>query len=153
VPLNTCYAAVFDTLDDATAFAALLAAPPVAAWLAALAEPARGGYRRFLAWTVALLPIPRAWSTARALLAPLGPSAPPDALTEATAAAYGVARGALTPLLDWVAAPTPDSPTPEPPTPSPSAPPPHSPPPRHVREPAWAAQPPARPRRTPTRRP
>jgi hypothetical protein len=106
-PLNTCYVTAFDDATDAAAFAALLAAPPVAAWLAAVAEPARGGYRRFLAWTVALLPIPRDWAAARDLLAPLGPAAPPDALTRAALAAYGVARSAVGPLLAWMPPPAP----------------------------------------------
>ncbi len=129
------YAARFDTLDDARAFAALLAAPPVAAWLATLAEPARGGYHRFLAWTVALLPVPRAWPAARALLAPLGPSAPPHALTAAATAAYDLDPAALAPLLDWATTARAT------PAPAPSAPPsPVTPPPRRVCEPAWAAR-------------
>ena len=89
VPLNTCYVARFTdpvhALDDARAFAALLRSPPVAAWLTALAEPARGGYRRFLAWTVALLPVPQDWPAARQQLAPLTATDTPDAHTRAVA--------------------------------------------------------------------
>ena len=33
---------------------------------------ARGGFRRYLGWTVARLPIPHDWARARELLAPLG---------------------------------------------------------------------------------
>ena len=43
VALNSCYVANCKTLDDAYALAALLNGPLVAAWLNALAEPARGG--------------------------------------------------------------------------------------------------------------
>ena len=136
IPLNTCYVARFDDETDARAFAALLASPPAAAWLAALAEPARGGYRRFLAWTVALLPTPQDWQAARALLAPLGPTAPPEELARATAAAYGLSLAALAPLLAW---PPSTSTLPL------AVPPPPSPPPRRIREPAWASRP-ARPR-------
>jgi hypothetical protein len=135
VPLNTCYVAAFEHPDDASAFAALLAAPPIAAWLATLAEPARGGYRRFLAWTVARLPIPADWPAARDLLAPLGPGAPAEALTDAALSAYGVDRSAVEPLLAWVPAarlrhPPPIAPSAAPPSVA-----------GRVREPAWATRP------------
>ncbi|HEU4563200.1 MAG TPA: hypothetical protein VFS05_01080, partial [Gemmatimonadaceae bacterium] len=71
VALNSCYVLPCADGGDALALAALLNSPLAAAWLGALAEPARGGYRRFLAWTVALLPIPRDWPYARAALLPL----------------------------------------------------------------------------------
>ena len=103
VPLNSCYAARCATWTDARALAALLASPVAAAWLCALAEPARGGYRRFLAWTVALLPVPPAWSAARDALAALAPAGTPrgPVSVEAVAAAYGVAPARLAPLLAW----------------------------------------------------
>ncbi|GJG87369.1 hypothetical protein tb265_25500 [Gemmatimonadetes bacterium T265] len=105
VPLNTCYVARFDdpihASDDARAFAALLRSPPIAAWLAALAEPARGGYHRYLAWTVAALPVPPHWASARLALAHLPPTANADTLTRTVAAAYGVTPAALAPLLAW----------------------------------------------------
>jgi hypothetical protein len=101
VPLNSCYVARFDDLTDAHTFAALLAAPPVAAWLATLAEPARGGYRRFLAWTVALLPTPPDWARARNTLADLGPSAPPDELTRAVLSLYDIRPTTVAALIDW----------------------------------------------------
>ncbi len=113
VPLNTCYSARFGdpvhALDDARAFATLLRSPPIAAWLAALAEPARGRYRRFLAWTVATLPLPADWPSARAVLAAVPPSAPADELSRVVAAAYGLSSDALAPLVAWagLAAPTP----------------------------------------------
>lgn len=105
VPLNTCYAARFDdpahALDDARAFATLLRSPPIVAWLAALAEPARGGYRRYLAWTVAALPTPQDWHSARATLARVPPDADADTHTHAVATAYGLTPDALAPLLAW----------------------------------------------------
>ena len=107
VPLNTCYVVRTPTLDDAHAFATLLNSPVGAAWLGALAEPARGGYRRFLGWTCARLPVPRDWARARALLAPLGRAAvngsAPDSwtLTEQVLSAYGVAHDEIAPLLSW----------------------------------------------------
>jgi hypothetical protein len=118
VPLNSCYVAFAPTLDDAHALAALFNSDPVAAWLCALAEPARGGYRRFLGWTIARLPLPADWTRAAALLAPVGrdaardaareaahdaPHAAPDprALSEAVAAAYGVDLRHLAPLIAW----------------------------------------------------
>ncbi|WP_284348681.1 Eco57I restriction-modification methylase domain-containing protein [Roseisolibacter agri] len=100
VPLNSCYVASFDDPRDARAFATLLAAPPLVAWLGALAEPARGGFRRHLAWTVALLPVPADWRAARDLLADAW-TATPGARTLAVCAAYGIPPHALAPLLAW----------------------------------------------------
>jgi hypothetical protein len=107
VPLNSCYAITCPTLADAHTLAALLNSPVGAAWLGAVAEPARGGYHRYLAWTAALLPVPRDWARARAALAPIGARAaagrPPDVeqLTSAVLDAYGVPRAVLAPLLAW----------------------------------------------------
>lgn len=75
VPLNSCYVVRTRDETDAHALAALLNAPVMIGWLACLAEPARGGYHRFLGWTCALLPVPREWSRARTLLAPIGRAA------------------------------------------------------------------------------
>lgn len=107
VPLNTCYAARCPSDDDAAALAALLNSPLAAAWLSLVAEPARGSYRRFLGWTMALLPIPRDWPRARARLAPLGyrgmrGDAPSEAeLLAAAVAGYRVRVRDLEPLLSW----------------------------------------------------
>jgi hypothetical protein len=107
VPLNTCYVVRTRSEDAAYAFAVLLNSPVGAAWLGALAEPARGGYRRFLGWTCARFPIPRDWERACALLAPLGRAASAgqftDAwtLTERVLEAYGVAHDEVAPLLSW----------------------------------------------------
>ena len=105
--LNTCYAIAAPTMDDALTFAAILNSAPAAAWLCALAEPARGGYRRFLGWTLARFPIPADWERAVALLAPLARAAragnPPDAATLALAVAhaYHVRLSRLEPLVTW----------------------------------------------------
>lgn len=109
VPLNTCYVVRAPSADDAHAFAALLNSSVAAAWLHVLAEPARGGYRRFLGWTCARLPLPARWEEARALLAPVGRAAArgdsPDAwtLTELALSAYGVRHAEIAPLLSWFA--------------------------------------------------
>ncbi|HVZ48330.1 MAG TPA: hypothetical protein VG916_06075, partial [Gemmatimonadaceae bacterium] len=106
VPLNSCYVAFAPSVDDAHALTALLNSEPVAAWLCALAEPARGGYRRFLGWTIARLPLPADWTRAVALLAPVGRDATraapdPRALADTVAAAYGVDLRHLAPLITW----------------------------------------------------
>ncbi|MEX2109011.1 MAG: N-6 DNA methylase [Gemmatimonadaceae bacterium] len=104
VPLNTCYAVQCPTLDDARALAALLNGPLAAAWLDVIAEPARGAYRRYLGWTMALLPIPRAWTATRERLAALSSCAraPSDAdLLLAAVRAYGLTLRDVEPLLEW----------------------------------------------------
>src|SRR6185503_248108 len=72
VPLNTCYVLSTRDLTDALALAALLNSPVADAWVGAVAEPGRGGYRRHFAWTMARLPVPDDWARARDVLAPLG---------------------------------------------------------------------------------
>ena len=75
--------------------------------MAAIAEPARGGWRRYLAWTVALLPLPHDWPRARALLAPLAERAILDdapstlALLDAVRGAYRLKPADVSPLLAW----------------------------------------------------
>ena len=107
VPLNSCYVVRTSSLDDAYALDALLNSTIAAAWLDVLAEPARGGFRRFLGWTVAALPVPHDWLRARTLLAPLGQRlarheiVATTELDQAVADAYDVPLRLLTPLLDW----------------------------------------------------
>jgi hypothetical protein len=107
VLLNSCYVVHCDNLTDARTLAALLNSPIVAAWLNALAEPARGGYHRYLGWTVALLPLPADWCAARRILAPLAERAmlgsPPDAdtLLAAVLGAYKLEENDVEPLLLW----------------------------------------------------
>ncbi len=107
VPLNTCYVVRAPTDDDAHTLAVLLNSSVGTAWLAALAEPARGGYRRFLGWTCARFPLPRDWARAVRLLAPLGREAAegiiPDVwtLTERVLEAYAIEHGAVAALLSW----------------------------------------------------
>jgi len=93
--------------DDALAFAALLNSSLAAAWLGAIAEPARGGWHRYLAWTVSLLPLPHDWARARAILAPIAEHAllgdPPTSLQllDATCGAYRLKYADVAPLLAW----------------------------------------------------
>lgn len=107
VPLNSCYAILAPSDDDAHALAVLLNAPPIIAWLTMIAEPARGGYHRFLGWTVARLPIPRDWGRAVDRLAPIGRAAaagsPPDAATHTAAvlASYHLRPRDAAALLTW----------------------------------------------------
>lgn len=110
VPLNSCYVALCRDEDDAFALAAILNSPLASAWLATLAEPARGGYRRFLGWTMSLFPLPADWDAARALLAPLARSAMArahrevelrDLLLQGALAAYGLEHDDVAPLLAW----------------------------------------------------
>jgi len=107
VPLNSCYAVRCRNMPDADTGAALLNSPLAKAWLNAIAEPARGGYRRFLGWTLALLPVPKQWIRARDILAPLGAAAragrPPTSheLMDACLAAYDVTRSVVAPLVAW----------------------------------------------------
>lgn len=107
VPLNSCYVAIAPTDEDAFSLCALINSPLAAAWLNVIAEPARGGYRRYLGWTCARLPLPRDWAGARRLLAPLGAAGhagrPPadDQLLRASCAAYDLAPGEIAALLEW----------------------------------------------------
>ena len=113
VPLNSCYVAICSDDTDARTLAAILNSPIAEAWLGALAEPARGGYRRFLGWTMALLPLPHDWTRARTVLAPIAdaairgaytPGDLRDALLDETLAAYGVTHDEMAPLLTWLSA-------------------------------------------------
>lgn len=110
VPLNSCYVTRCQDATDAHALAALLNGALARAWLNAVAEPARGGYRRYFGWTVALLPVPADWSRARDILAPLGERArcgsPPSEveLLDAALAAYGLDAAVVAPLVAWTSA-------------------------------------------------
>ena len=107
VPLNSCYVVPCDDHEHALALMALLNSPLAAAWLHVLAEPARGGYHRYLGWTVALLPLPRDWPFACRLLAPLAQRAldgnVPTAceLLEAATRAYRLRTADVAPLIAW----------------------------------------------------
>ena len=109
VPLNSCYVVPCVDKTDALALTALLNSSLAAAWLHVLAEPARGGYHRYLGWTMALLPLPRDWSRARASLAPLATRAMdgdipmPCELLEAATRAYRLRPSDVAPLIGWAA--------------------------------------------------
>jgi hypothetical protein len=107
VALNSCYVVSCATSNDAYALATILNSSLAAAWLNSLAEPARGGYRRYLGWTLSLLPISSDWARARALLAPIGErairgeaSADQDIL-DAVLQAYQLDRAQVNRLLNW----------------------------------------------------
>lgn len=107
VPLNSCYVVRCEDACDAHTLAALLNGALARAWLDALAEPARGGYRRYLGWTLSLLPLPRDWRRACRILAPLAESArdgsaPSDIeLLDASLDAYQLGSAEVAPLVAW----------------------------------------------------
>src|SRR5205085_8184604 len=107
VPLNTCYVVRCRDDCDAHALASLLNGPVARAWLNAIAEPARGGYRRYLGWTMSLLPLPLRWNRARKLLSPLSERAmqgdipSDDELLCAALEAYHIDREKVQALLSW----------------------------------------------------
>jgi hypothetical protein len=110
VPHNTSYVSRCPSEDDALALAAILNSALASAWLSALAEPARGGYRRYLGWTMSLLPLPARWDEHRVELASIArrSMALPQAVTEAEAlgaicAAFCVRKRDVDPLLAWAA--------------------------------------------------
>ena len=110
VPLNTCYVARCRDERDAFALSALLNGSVARAWLQAIAEPARGGYRRYLGWTMSLLPVPADWERARQVLAPLAEAGacgrPPSEqdLLDASLEAYAVDRRTMAALVAWTGA-------------------------------------------------
>lgn len=107
VPLNSCYVLRTSDLRDAEGLRGLLTSPLAAAWLAVIAEPARGLHRRYLGWTVGLLPVPHDWERARALLAQVAQArtagAPLGPVREAAIAAraYRLPLARVRALLAW----------------------------------------------------
>ncbi|MEO6528059.1 MAG: hypothetical protein ABIP93_15670, partial [Gemmatimonadaceae bacterium] len=107
VPLNSCYVLPCSDPTDALALTALLNSAIAAAWLNAIAEPARGGWHRYLAWTVSLLPIPLDWTRARSILAPLAERAmlgmvpSEQELISAVCRSYRLEHADVAPLLAW----------------------------------------------------
>jgi hypothetical protein len=67
IPLNTCYVAAVADRETALATAAVLNSTWAAAFLAATADEARGGYRRINARVTRLLPVPKPGSRRVAL--------------------------------------------------------------------------------------
>jgi hypothetical protein len=107
VPMNSCYVVRAPSEDDADALAAWLNAPLAAAWLGAIAEPARGGYHRFLGWTMARLPLPSDWAGAVRIFADIGRNArrgrtpSPAELHDGTLRAFRLHASLVEPLLTW----------------------------------------------------
>jgi hypothetical protein len=107
VPLNSCYVLPTASIDDAHALNALLTSPVAHAWLDCIAEPARGGFRRYMGWTIASLPIPADWISVRLPLAIAGrriangETVSHDEHVAIIADAYGIPVQRLLPLLEW----------------------------------------------------
>jgi hypothetical protein len=107
VPLNTCYVLATRDMHDALALACILNSALAAAWLAAVAEPARNGYRRFMAWTIGRLPLPENWDRARDILEPVGREAfsgrqpSQSELLDCVLAAYRIRWSSIAPLIEW----------------------------------------------------
>jgi hypothetical protein len=107
VALNSCYVVACPASKDAHALATLVNSQLAAAWLNSIAEPARGGYRRYLGWTLSLLPIPGDWNRARTQLSPLGERAmrgdvPADEeILAAVLDAFELNLPDVQPLLSW----------------------------------------------------
>ncbi len=107
VPMNSCYVVRAPSEDDADALAAWLNSPLATAWLGAIAEPARGGYHRFLGWTMARLPLPSDWAAAVRIFARIGRDArrgrtpSPDELHDGTLRAFRLHASLVEPLLTW----------------------------------------------------
>lgn len=112
VPLNTCYSVACEDMPSALALAAILNSRIAASWLGAIAEPARGGYHRYLGWTMARLPIPSDWARAVQLLAPAaerarnGSEPSDDELDALVLSAFELNQADLQPLLEWARAST-----------------------------------------------
>ena len=83
IPLNTVYFIPTRDHDQALLLAAYLNSLPVQTFARAIAERAKDAHFRFLAWTIALVPLPRGWDA--------GPTA--ARLVEISARAHG--RGAI----------------------------------------------------------
>jgi len=109
VVLNSCYVTRCATETDALALTALLNSALVAAWLNCIAEPARGGYHRYLGWTMSILPLPMDWERATTTLAPMSRQAieghPPvaDDLHSEVLHAYGLCETDVAALMQWSA--------------------------------------------------
>lgn len=58
VPLNTVYFVPVSTRQQALLLAGFLNSKPVRRWVDQVAERASGGYRRYFAWVLSLLPLP-----------------------------------------------------------------------------------------------
>jgi hypothetical protein len=109
VPINSCYVARCRSIQDGLALTTLLNSPIVAAWLNCLAEPARGGYHRYLGWTMSILPLPGDWAHAVELLAPVASRAidgclpTTDDLQSSVLNAYRLSEEDVEPLMAWAA--------------------------------------------------
>lgn len=102
VPLNTCYVVHCGDERQAWALCAILNSRVAGAWINAIAEPARGGYRRYLGWTVGLLPMPSDWNRALKLIGsePAGPM-DQNALDARVLESYRLRASDIRALVEW----------------------------------------------------
>ncbi|MBA2688849.1 MAG: N-6 DNA methylase [Gemmatimonadaceae bacterium] len=107
IPLNSCYVIKCRDELDSNALAALLNSPLIAAWLALIAEPAQGGYNRYLGWTMSMLPIPRDWDRHKRSMAEIYERAaagkPPDPreLFMRSLRLYGLVEEEVHDMMAW----------------------------------------------------
>ncbi len=107
IPLNTCYVVACTSELDAKALAALINSPLIAAWLSLIAEPAQGGYNRYLGWTMALLPVPTRWEQSRVALSKLyeragaGDTPSPREVFQKSLDAYGLEEEEVHDMMVW----------------------------------------------------
>ena len=110
VPLNTCYILRTSSDVDAQALDVFLTSSIAGAWLDTLAEPARGGFRRFLGWTVATVPVPAKWNLIKSELADIyalrasGALVNERELNDVILKGFGLVHDDVQPLLDWFGA-------------------------------------------------
>ena len=107
IPLNTCYVVPCESMIDAHALAALINSPLISAWLSLIAEPAQGGYSRYMGWTMAMLPIPRRWEQCKSALSRLSRKAEtgnppsPSELFSKSLSAYGLHENDVRDMMIW----------------------------------------------------
>jgi len=112
VPLNTVYFIPTATAEQAELLAAYFNSLPVRTFARAIAERAKDAHFRFLAWTIALIPLPAAWDQgpiaarllriSRAAHRRQGISGDDEAdLNAAVAAAYGLEPDDMHALLEF----------------------------------------------------
>ncbi len=107
IPVNSCYVVGCMDRIDSAALATLLNSPLIGAWLSLIAEPAQGGYSRYLGWTMSLLPVPRDWERHRSGLADIydraASGAPPDSheLFMRSLRLYGLREDDVQDMMAW----------------------------------------------------
>ncbi len=96
IPMNTVYYLPAPSEPAAQALVALFHSEPMRAIAYAIAERARGGWRRHFAWVMRLLPVPRRW-LAQLFDTPDDVPSTPAAIRQA----YGLDKTDVRMLADW----------------------------------------------------